>query len=67
MNIYVLFGVFIFISFIIFFMIRKKNKKEIKLIDRENAIRDFPPFTEQEIDEALDILEIVKELYKHRC
>ena len=37
------------------------------LIDKENAIRDFPPFTEQEIDEALDILEIVKELYKHRC
>lgn len=37
------------------------------LIDRENAIKDFPPFTEQEIDEALDILEIVKELYKHRC
>ena len=67
MNIYVLFGVFIFISFIIFFMIRKKNKKEIKLIDKENAIEDFPPFTEQEIDEALDILEIVKELYKYRC
>ncbi len=48
-------------------MIRKKNKKEIKLIDKENAIEDFPPFTEQEIDEALDILEIVKELYKYRC
>ena len=36
------------------------------LLDRENAIEDFPPFTEQEIDEALKILEKLNELYKCR-
>ena len=65
MNIFVLLGVIVFIS-VIFFFIAKKKKKEIKLIDKENAIEDFPPFTEQEIDEALNILEKLNELYKCR-